>query len=229
MTFRHEIDALRMRRDALRRDIASATTPRREALEAELAHVAARLDEQRHALARFVVHGARGAHSCPAPWAGMVGDGAVRECGLCDRKVYDFAGLTALEATRLVLQNEGTLCARLFRRKDGRLLTADCGPGRRRHRRRLTVLGAAAAAVTGAVAVTSGLGSPPRPAPAASSLERAMQERAEMPWEPLPAPEPHAPRWGEYELDPMAYRVDISPFGGWDAESLSEVLGDESE
>ena len=33
-------------------------------------------------------------------------------------------------------------------------------------------------------------------------------------------------RW---TLDPMAYRVDISSFEGWDAESLSEVLGDESE
>ncbi|HBQ15524.1 MAG: hypothetical protein RLP09_43865 [Sandaracinaceae bacterium] len=226
MTFRHEIDALRMRRDALRRDIASATTPRREALEAELAHVAARLDEQRHGLARFVVHGARGAHSCPAPWAGMVGDGAVRECGLCDRKVYDFAGLTALEATRLVLESEGALCARLFRRKDGKLLTADCGPGRRRHRRRLTVLGAAAAAVTGAVAVTGGFASPAPPAPTANSLERAMQERAALPWRAPSAPsdpsdvEPERAWMGE---------VSFSPPGGWNVESLEDALGDESE
>src|SRR5690242_3455707 len=71
------------------------------------------------------------ASPCPARWEGMAGDDRARHCGSCDRTVYDLSGLTAAEAEALIHEHDGRLCVRLFRRADGRVLTADCPEGLR--------------------------------------------------------------------------------------------------
>jgi hypothetical protein len=71
------------------------------------------------------------ASPCPASWDGMVGDDRSRHCRSCDKTVYDLSSLTAEEATSLIREKEGSLCVRLFRRADGRVLTADCPVGLR--------------------------------------------------------------------------------------------------
>jgi hypothetical protein len=63
---------------------------------------------------------------CRANWDDMTGDDRVRECALCARSVYNIAAMTSEEATALIAGREGRLCARLFRRADGTIVTADC-------------------------------------------------------------------------------------------------------
>ena len=82
---------------------------------------------------------------CPASWEAMRGDERVRYCGLCSKHVYDMSGLTADESVKLVQKAEGHVCMRLYRRKDGTFLTADCPVGiRGRVRRRVNRMIAAA-------------------------------------------------------------------------------------
>ncbi|MET0624036.1 MAG: carboxypeptidase-like regulatory domain-containing protein [Pyrinomonadaceae bacterium] len=90
----------------------------------------------------------RVASPCPASWEAMAGDERVRFCRLCDLHVYDFSELTRAEAESLVARTEGRLCARLYRRADGTVLTKDCPTGLRAARRRA---GRAAGAVFAAV------------------------------------------------------------------------------
>lgn len=61
----------------------------------------------------------------------MRGDDRVRFCDSCSKNVYNLAGLTAVEATELIGEAEGHVCLRLYRRRDGTLLTADCPVGLR--------------------------------------------------------------------------------------------------
>jgi hypothetical protein len=69
------------------------------------------------------------ASPCRANWEGMVGNNHARHCADCGRTVYDLSALTADQAVALIREKEGALCLRLFRRPDGRVLTADCPVG----------------------------------------------------------------------------------------------------
>src|SRR5512144_2722432 len=87
------------------------------------------------------------ASPCPASWESMKGDDRVRFCELCNLNVYNFAQLTQTEAAALIANSEGRICARLYRRADGTVITRDCPVGLRALRRR-------AARVAGAVFAT---------------------------------------------------------------------------
>ena len=63
---------------------------------------------------------------CSESWDAMAGDDRVRFCRVCAKSVYNVVAMTEAEAKRLVFENEGSLCTRLFRREDGRVLTRDC-------------------------------------------------------------------------------------------------------
>ena len=69
------------------------------------------------------------ASPCPASWADMDGDDRARFCGSCRKHVYNIAEMTAHEALGLIERNEGHLCLKLYRRRDGTVLTADCPIG----------------------------------------------------------------------------------------------------
>ena len=107
------------------------------------------------------------ASPCEANWDEMAGDDRSRFCASCSKHVYNIGSMTAEEASSLFLESEGKLCARIFRRSDGTVLTADCpvGIGRispaRRVRRILTaavVLPVLLVAGVAASGLVSGIG-----------------------------------------------------------------------
>lgn len=80
---------------------------------------------------------------CPISWEQMTGDNRVRFCDHCHLNVYNISELSRIEAETLIGSTEGRLCARLFRRADGTVLTKDCPVGLRALRRRVATRSAA--------------------------------------------------------------------------------------
>lgn len=88
------------------------------------------------------------ASPCPANWEQMRGDERVRFCDLCNLQVYNIAQLTRKEAETLIAGTEGRICARIYRRPDGTVITKDCPVGLRAMQRRVArIAGAAFATV----------------------------------------------------------------------------------
>jgi hypothetical protein len=83
---------------------------------------------------------------CQASWEGMAGDERVRHCTLCSLNVYNFAEMTRAEVRDLLVRTEGRVCARLYRRADGTVLTRDCPTGLRAMRQRASRVAAASVA-----------------------------------------------------------------------------------
>jgi hypothetical protein len=86
----------------------------------------------------------RMAAPCQTSWEGMAGNERVRHCTLCNLNVYNFAEMTRDEVRELLVRTEGRICARLYRRADGTVLTRDCPTGLRALRRRASRVAAAA-------------------------------------------------------------------------------------
>lgn len=80
--------------------------------------------------ARLDINSLQVATPCPARWEDMAGDDRARFCRHCQKHVYNFSTMTTTEVEQLVLAQEGNLCGRMYRRKDGTVLTADCPTGR---------------------------------------------------------------------------------------------------
>lgn len=68
---------------------------------------------------------------CPAKWDDMVGDERVRLCRGCSQNVYNISEMSRKEAESFLSENSGPKCLRLYRRKDGTLITKDCPVGRK--------------------------------------------------------------------------------------------------
>ncbi len=97
------------------------------------------------------------ASPCPANWDEMSGDDRVRFCDLCNLHVYNIARLTRKEAGSLIANTEGRICARVFRRSDGTIITKDCPVGLRAIRRRLAkIAGAVFATIMSLAASVAG-------------------------------------------------------------------------
>jgi hypothetical protein len=71
------------------------------------------------------------ARPCPALWEEMTGDERVRFCGLCRKNVYNLSAMSREAAERLIKERQGQICALLYRRADGTVLTSDCPVGAR--------------------------------------------------------------------------------------------------
>jgi hypothetical protein len=69
------------------------------------------------------------ASPCPADWNQMIGDERKRFCGSCNLNVYNLSGMSQTDAESLLMNSEGRLCVRFFRRADGTVLTKDCPVG----------------------------------------------------------------------------------------------------
>lgn len=67
---------------------------------------------------------------CDASWDAMVGDDRVVHCCRCNRNVYDLDAMHPDEAEAFLeehLAKTGSLpCSRLYRRRDGRVMTSRC-------------------------------------------------------------------------------------------------------
>lgn len=70
-------------------------------------------------------------------WEQMRGDDRTRFCSLCSLHVYNIAELTRKQAVALISETEGRICARIYRRSDGTVITKDCPIGLRAIRRRV--------------------------------------------------------------------------------------------
>ena len=87
---------------------------------------------------------------CNADWETMPGDERVRFCSQCHLNVYNISALTRKQAEKLIAETEGRLCAKLYRRQDGTIITRDCPIGIRAIKRRVSnVANAALAAIIG--------------------------------------------------------------------------------
>jgi hypothetical protein len=150
----------------------------------------------------------RVAAPCPASWERMAGDERIRHCTLCDLNVYNFAELTGDEIRDLLARTEGRLCARLYRRADGTLLTKDCPTGLRALRRRVSRRAAAVfAALVGASAFLTGC---------ATSPKKKHSPRVQVSVEPAPTPQP------------AVFTGQVCDFTGQPLPGVSVVLHDEA-
>jgi hypothetical protein len=80
---------------------------------------------------------------CPISWEQMTGDHRIRFCGHCQLNVYNISELSRIEAESLIASAEGRVCAKLYRRVDGTILTKDCPVGLRALRMRVSKRAAA--------------------------------------------------------------------------------------
>ena len=67
----------------------------------------------------------------------MNGDARVRFCNLCNLHVYNISEMNRAEIDQLITSTAGRLCARLYRRSDGTIITKDCPVGLRAFQRRM--------------------------------------------------------------------------------------------
>jgi hypothetical protein len=204
MTYRDDLEAKKLRRRALESELAelraraSALAPieeRARALERELAEAAADVDRARSKVALPLLSRVRIASPCAASWDGMRGDERVRHCASCDKQVFDLSALSSEQAEALLRERTGGLCVRLYRRKDGTVLTSDCPVGAQKARRRrgLAVMVAGSLVATAAwgahALTTSEVGSAKTPSHGFDPDEVfVMGEVAIEPYEPPPAP-----------------------------------------
>lgn len=69
------------------------------------------------------------ASPCSANWNEMYGNDRMRFCGDCKLNVYNLSGMSREEAENLVMNAEGRLCVRFYRRLDGTIITENCPVG----------------------------------------------------------------------------------------------------
>ena len=81
----------------------------------------------------------------------MKGDDRVRHCPECQLNVYNFSAMTKSEVDDLVRNRQGRLCARIYQRRDGKVLTQDCPVGFRGRIKKISRI--AGAALTAAMSL----------------------------------------------------------------------------
>lgn len=84
------------------------------------------------------------ASPCAADWDQMYGDDRKRFCGDCKLNVYNLSGMSREEAEALIMNAEGRLCVRFYKRRDGSVITEDCPVGWARLKQRTKVWATAA-------------------------------------------------------------------------------------
>ncbi|NJM53994.1 MAG: hypothetical protein HC846_11765 [Blastocatellia bacterium] len=96
------------------------------------------------------------ASPCSADWNEMIGNDQKRFCGSCQKNVYNLSEMTKDEAENLLIDSEGRLCVRFYKRADGTILTQDCPVGWAAFKRRVSKTAAAFASLI--FGVIGGLG-----------------------------------------------------------------------
>jgi hypothetical protein len=66
---------------------------------------------------------------CPVRWAEMEGDERDRICQKCNLHVYNTSKMTTAEVEALVEKPDQRVCALVYRRRDGTIITKDCPNG----------------------------------------------------------------------------------------------------
>jgi hypothetical protein len=78
------------------------------------------------------------ASPCPANWNEMHGDERKRYCSACKLNVYNLSDMTRREAENFIINTEGRVCVKFYRRADGSVLTRDCPVGWRAVKRKIS-------------------------------------------------------------------------------------------
>ena len=63
---------------------------------------------------------------CPMDWDRMDGDERRRFCSRCEKHVFNLAEMTEQEVLQLIGDGDRAVCARIFRRPDGTVVTSQC-------------------------------------------------------------------------------------------------------
>ena len=144
------------------------------------------------------------ASPCSANWDAMPGDARLRHCAACNKNVYDLSNMTRAEIEALVTATEGKFCARLYKRADGTVLTADCPKGLRDRLREAAWsvrvrVAALAAALTAMLGMASSFRERPEPGPGALEpvTRLAPVDRGPQPVTQAIPPLPAEPRRGQ--------------------------------
>lgn len=66
---------------------------------------------------------------CSADWNAMIGDERKRHCSDCRLNVYNLSAMTQTEAENFLINAEGRVCLKIYRRADGTILTRNCPVG----------------------------------------------------------------------------------------------------
>jgi len=168
MAYRGDVEALRTRHEELERELGDLRARAAELgdVKRRVAEVERQLSDTKRLLdgwgmrrALPVLDDVRIASPCGARWDDMVGDERVRFCGSCEKNVYNLSAMTRAAAEALLREKEGSLCARVYRRADGTVITADCAVGVRKKRVRRAV---GAAVGGGMLAALAGFGASTR-------------------------------------------------------------------
>jgi hypothetical protein len=152
---------------------------------------------------------------CTADWNAMQGDDRVRFCGSCQKSVYNLSALSRGDAEQLIAKHEGPPpCVRLYKRRDGTVITNDCPVGVRRRRFRRIV----AASVGGGLLAAGAMMARWRSGPCSMMTQGEMMPVA--PQEtvvamgaaaPLPPPPPTAyPKMGKIAMPPPSASPEAS-------------------
>ncbi len=87
------------------------------------------------------------ASPCGANWNEMIGNNRKRYCAECKLNVYNLSDMTREEAENFLINSEGRVCLRIFRRNDGTVLTQDCPVGWAKIKRKISRMATAALAM----------------------------------------------------------------------------------
>jgi Carboxypeptidase regulatory-like domain len=104
---------------------------------------------------------------CSADWDNMAGTDQVRHCVQCDKNVCNLSAMTRRRAEAVLRETEGRLCARLYRRADGTILTENCPVGLRAIGRRISRFAGAAMSAIATLSSTAAAQFPMLPIPSA--------------------------------------------------------------
>jgi hypothetical protein len=69
--------------------------------------------------------GVRIASPCSTAWDEMPGDDKIRFCPKCQLNVYNFAEIPETQVNQLLIDQEGKVCAKVYQRASGNLVTRD--------------------------------------------------------------------------------------------------------
>jgi hypothetical protein len=136
MSYRDDLDALSARHESLDVEVEEKTRERDK--------VTSLLADAKERANLPVLPNIRVATPCHNDWKQMVGDDRVRHCASCDKDVFNLSSMTRDEAEALIVAKAGSLCARYYQRRDGKILLADCVVGiAQKRKRRVFAAGAA--------------------------------------------------------------------------------------
>ncbi|MEP6902688.1 MAG: hypothetical protein ABJA66_13130 [Actinomycetota bacterium] len=78
------------------------------------------------------------ASPCPANWNEMYGNERQRFCSECKLNVYNLSDMSRREAENFLINAEGRVCLKFYRRADGTVITKDCPVGWQAVKRRVS-------------------------------------------------------------------------------------------